>query len=446
MGTKVDGLVGLRGLTVPPCRHCGGTRLRSVVDLGVSPLCERFLHADQLGEMERFYPLHVRACEECGLVQLPAHVPPEEIFTPDYPYHSAYSTSWVAHSKGYVEAMIRRLGLDTTSRVVEIASNDGYLLQHFMPHGIPVLGIDPAVEAAAEAEARGVPTLSAFFGEATARGVVETYGRADLVIANNVLAHVPDIDDFVAGIECLLAPGGTVTFEFPHLMRLLESVEYDTIYHEHYSYLSLRVVVSILGKAGLAVVDVEELPSHGGSLRVIGQREPATSSAAVEELLLRETEHGVDPDATFARFRAAVADSRASLLRLLLSAREDGQTVMGYGAPGKANTLLNYCGIRTDLIESLVDRNPHKHGMFTPGTRLPIFPPNRIDEVRPDLILILPWNLAGEISSQLAYTAEWGAKLAVAVPTTAVFEPGSLPATHQISNREPGPVTQLTHA
>ena len=425
VGSSRDGDV----LTTRACLFCAGPLERTVVDLGVSPLCERFLRADQLDEMEPFYPLHARACSTCGLVQIPAFLRPEEIFTADYHYHSAYSMSWVAHAKHFVDAMVPRLGLDTSSRVVEIASNDGYLLQHFLPYGIPVLGIDPALEAVAAAEERGVPTLTKFFGEVVAREVVADTGQAALVIANNVLAHVPDLNDFVAGIAVLLAKDGTATFEFPHLLRLFDCVQYDTIYHEHFTYLTLAVVGRVFAAAGLAVVDVEELPTHGGSLRVFARHAPAGCSAAVDELLQRELAQGIDDHATYARFAAAVEESRASLLELLLAARREGKRVIGYGAPGKGNTLLNYCGIRTDLVESLVDRNPHKHGLFTPGTRLPIHPTELIDEVRPDLILVLPWNLVAEISAQLAYAAEWGAKLVVAVPRTVVFDPGARPPT-----------------
>jgi SAM-dependent methyltransferase len=410
------------------CRFCGSPVEQTLVDLGVSPLCERLLTAEQLDRVEPFYPLHVRTCGTCGLVQLPAFLSPDEIFTSDYPYYSAYSTSWVEHAKRYVEAIVARLGLDASSQVVEIASNDGYLLQHFLPYGIPVLGIEPALGVAAAAEERGVPTVTAFFGESFARELLADRGRADLVIANNVLAHVPDLNDFVAGIAALLAPGGMATFEFPHLQRLLDGVQYDTIYHEHFSYLGFGTVCRILEASGLATVDVEEIPTHGGSLRVFARLAPAESSAAVDELLLRERELRVDDPHTYARFAAAVEESRASLLELLLAARRDGKRVIGYGAPGKGNTLLNYTGVRKDLVEALVDTNPHKHGLFAPGTHLPIHPPELIDEVRPDLIVVLPWNLVDEISAQLAYTAEWGAKLVIAVPRAVVFDPGTRPA------------------
>jgi len=416
-----------RQLVGRSCRFCGAALERVVVDLGMSPLCETFLRSDELDGSEVFYPLCVRACGSCGLTQIPTYVPREEIFTSEYPYHSAYSRSWVAHAKAYVDRMVPRFGLDTGSLVVEVASNDGYLLQHFLPYRVPVLGVDPAKGVVEVAERRGVPTVVEFFGESVAREIVRNHGPADLVIANNVLAHVPDIKDFAAGITVLLAPGGTATFEFPHVLRLLEGVQYDTIYHEHFSYLSLAVVGKILAAVGLQVVDVEELPTHGGSLRVYVRHAPSKSSAAVDDLLQHEISRGIDEPAVHALFAAAVEESKASLLELLLGARRDGKRVIGYGAPGKGNTLLNYCGIRHDLIDCLVDLNPHKHGMFTPGTHIPIHPVELIDEIRPDLIIVMPWNLVGEISTQLAHTADWGAKLVVAIPRTRVFEPGSAP-------------------
>jgi SAM-dependent methyltransferase len=416
-----------RSTPVRECRFCGSGLDQAVVDLGMSPPCERFLRADQLDRPEPFFPLRVLGCGVCGLVQLPAYLSAEEIFTADYAYHSSYSTSWVAHAKEFVDSVVPRLGLDTSSRVVEVASNDGYLLQHFRPYGIPVLGVDPALEAVAAAEGREIPTLTEFFGERVALDIVADRGKADLVIANNVLAHVPDVNDFVAGIAALLAPSGTATFEFAHLLKLLDGVQYDTIYHEHFSYLTLGIVCTILGAAGLAVVDVEELSTHGGSLRVFARHAPAPHSAAVDELLQRERLQGVHDPATYLRFAATVEESRASLLELLLAARREGKRVMGYGAPGKGNTLLNYCGIRTDMVECLVDLNPHKHGLFTPGVHIPVRRPELIDEIRPDLILVLPWNLSAEISTQLAHTADWGAKLVVAVPRTLVFEPGERP-------------------
>jgi SAM-dependent methyltransferase len=407
--------------TVPgatSCRHCGAPLELTVVDLGKSPLCQTVLTAEQLEQGEVFYPLHVRACERCWLVQIPEFVPPEDIFT-EYAYFSAYSDSWVEHARRYVEMITERLGLGNDSLVVELASNDGYLLQHFLPKGVPVLGVEPAHNVAEAAVARGVPTITEFFGTDIGRSLAAERGHADLVLGNNVLAQVPDINDFVAGVAALLAPGGTATFEFPHLAKLIEHLEYDTIYHEHFSYFSLHAIRSIFEAQGLVLVDVDELPSHGGSLRVYLQHVAAAAepSSAVSELLAQEDERGMRDPATYERFAEGVRESKRALLELLIGLRREGKQVVGYGAPGKGNTLLNYCGIRTDFLDYTVDRNPYKQGKHTPGTHIPIHPPERIAETRPDVILILPWNLADEIQLQLAYTAEWGARLVVPVPT-----------------------------
>jgi SAM-dependent methyltransferase len=400
------------------CRHCGAPLDLTVVDLGKSPLCQTVLTVEQLEQGEAFYPLHVRACERCWLVQIPEFVPPEDIFT-EYAYFSAYSDSWVEHARRYVDAITERLSLDGDSLVVELASNDGYLLQHFLPKGIPVFGVEPAQNVAEAAVARGVPTITEFFGADLARALAAERGHADLVLGNNVLAQVPDINDFVAGVAALLAPGGTATFEFPHLAKLIEHLEYDTIYHEHFSYFSLHAIRAIFAAQGLELVDVEELPSHGGSLRVYLQHAAAAAepSSAVLELLAQEDERGMRDPATYERFAEGVRESKRALLELLIGLRREGKQVVGYGAPGKGNTLLNYCGIRTDFLDYTVDRNPYKQGKHTPGTHIPIHPPERISETRPDVILILPWNLADEIQLQLAYTAEWGARLVVPVPT-----------------------------
>jgi predicted TPR repeat methyltransferase len=406
------------------CRFCEAPLELTMVDLGKSPLCESFLPAERLETMEAFFPLHVRVCTRCWLAQIPSFVPTAEIFE-EYAYFSAFSDSWVEHARVYVEMISERLELRSDNLVVELASNDGYLLQHFLPKGIPVLGIDPAVNVARAAEERGVPTLVEFFGVELAERLRGEGRRADLILGNNVLAQVPDINDFVAGAAVLLAPDGTVTFEFPHLARLLEGLQYDTIYHEHYSYFSLTSIRAIFEAHGLQLVDVEELPSHGGSLRVYGAhaaagREPAP---AVAELIGREEAEGLrDPD-RYRRFAEDVEESKRALLELLIELRRTGKQVVGYGAPGKGNTLLNYCGIRTDFLEYTVDRNPYKHGRFTPGTHIPILPPERIAETRPDAIVILPWNLAREIAAQLAYTQEWGAELIVPIPTAQVLEP-----------------------
>jgi SAM-dependent methyltransferase len=411
------------------CRFCEAPLALTVVDLGKSPLCESFLPADRLEAMEPFYPLHVRTCTRCWLAQLPSFVPPAEIFG-EYAYFSAFSDSWVEHARRYVETITERLALTAESLVVELASNDGYLLQHFVQRGIPVLGVDPAANVAKAAEERGVPTLVEFFGVDLAERLAGEGRRADLVVGNNVLAQVPDLNDFVEGVRILLAGGGTATFEFPHLARLLDGLQYDTIYHEHFSYFLLSTIREVLAAHGLAVVDVEELPTHGGSLRVYAAhegdgREP---SASVAELLAREESEGLRAEERYRRFAGEVEESKRALLDLLIGLRRAGRQVVGYGAPGKGNTLLNYCGIRTDFLDYTVDRNPYKHGRFTPGTHIPIHPPERIAETRPDVILILPWNLAPEISAQLAYTAEWGARLAVPIPTARLLEPAAAPA------------------
>ena len=406
------------------CRFCAAQLELTMVDLGKSPLCESFLSADRLESMEPFYPLHVRVCTRCWLAQLPAFVPPEEIFH-EYAYFSAYSDSWVEHARDYVDGITARLGLDADSLVVELASNDGYLLQHFLPKGIPVLGIDPAANVALAAEERGVPTLVEFFGAELAERLVGEGRQADLVLGNNVLAQVPDLNDFVRGVAILLAKGGTATFEFPHLARLLEGLQYDTIYHEHFSYFSLTTIREVFAAHGLAVVDVEELASHGGSLRVYAAQasEGRAPAPAVAELTAREEAEGLLDPERYRRFAHEVEESKRALLELLIELRRTGKQVVGYGAPGKGNTLLNYCGIRTDFLDYTVDRNPYKHGRFTPGTHIPIEPPERIAETRPDAIVILPWNLAKEIAAQLAYTREWGAKLIVPIPTATVLEP-----------------------
>jgi SAM-dependent methyltransferase len=416
----------MRGAT--SCRHCESALSLSLVDLGKSPLCQTVLSEQALGEAEVFYPLHAKVCTTCWLVQIPEFVAPDGIFS-EYAYFSAYSDSWVDHARRYVDMIAARLALGPDDLVVELASNDGYLLQHFLPLGIPVLGIDPARNVAEAAIARGVPTLVDFFGLELARRLADEGRRPRLILGNNVLAQVPDVNDFVAGVKALLAEGGTATFEFPHLMTLLEHLEYDTIYHEHFSYFSLIAIREIFGRQGLSVVDVEEIPTHGGSLRVFfaHSEEDPVVSAAVAALAEREDASGLRDPETYRRFESRVEMSKRVLLDLLIRARNEGKRVVGYGAPGKGNTLLNYCGIRTDLLDYTVDRNPYKQGQYTPGTHIPIHPPEMIEETRPDLILILPWNLAAEISAQLSYTADWGAQLVVPIPTATVFTPGTVP-------------------
>jgi hypothetical protein len=407
----------------PVCRFCGAVLHRSVVDLGMSPLCESFLAADQVDRMEPFFPLNVRICDSCQLVQLPEYVAPEEIFT-EYAYFSSYSDSFVQHARDYVDLAVQRLGLTATSFVVEVASNDGYLLQHFVERGIPVLGVEPAENVAAAARERDVPTQVAFFARETAEALVAERGHADLVIGNNVLSQAPHLNDFVGGIQVLLAPEGTATIEFPHLMQLLEANLFDTIYHEHFTYFSLLTAERVFAAHGLTVFDLDEIPTHGGSLRLYLRHRDDESrevSERVESFRAREESAGLTSFEPYAAFRARIEETKRTLLEFLIDARRARQSVVGYGAPGKANTLLNYCGIRTDLVEYTVDRNPYKHGRFTPGTHIPIFPPERIAETRPDVIWILPWNLKDEIVEQLAYAREWGARFLVAVPEVAVL-------------------------
>lgn len=405
------------------CRLCGESVSRTFVDLGMSPLCESFLAAEQLNQMEPFYPLHVFVCENCFLVQLGEYVTPDHIYT-EYAYFSSYSDSWLRHAREYVEMITERLKLGPKSQVIEIASNDGYLLQYFVQKSIPVLGIDPAANVAPVAIKKGVPTLVRFFGEATAREVVARGQQADLLLGNNVLAHVPALNDFVAGMKLLLKPTGVITMEFPHLQRLMESNQFDTIYHEHFSYYSFLTAEKAFARHGLTLFDVEEIPTHGGSLRIYGRHaEDQTKpvSARVNALRERERKMGFDGLEVYAAFDGQVKETKRRLLDFLISARRDGKSVVGYGAPGKGNTLLNYCGIRTDFIDYTVDRNPYKHGKFLPGTHIPIYPPERIAQTKPDFVLILPWNLKDEIVKQLAGIREWGGRFVVPIPTVEIF-------------------------
>lgn len=399
------------------CRLCGTPLTRTFVDLGMSPLCESYIPAERLDEPEVFYPLHVRLCDTCLLVQLPAYVPGEQIFS-DYAYFSSYSDSWVVHAKRYAEAMIERLSLTSGSLVTEVASNDGYLLQHFLAAGIPVLGVEPAANVAEAARARGIETEVQFLGASTGRQIAGARHRADLVVANNVFAHVPDIRDFAAGLRALVKDDGLVTLEFPHLLRLIERRQYDTIYHEHFSYLSLLTSSRALATAGLRVVDVDELPTHGGSLRVYARPEDIAAAPAdrVGAVLAAEDAAGLHAVAGHEGFAAAVLKIKSDLLGFLLAAARDGRSVAGYGAPGKGNTLLNHCGIRSDLLPYTVDRSPVKQGWFLPGTHIPIYAPERLAQTRPDYILVLPWNLREEISQQLTYVRSWGGRLVVPIP------------------------------
>ena len=403
------------------CRLCGAPLTETFVDLGMSPLCESYVPEDRLDAAETFYPLHVRVCAECLLVQLPAYVAGEHIFS-DYAYFSSYSTSWVEHARRYAVEMTERLSLGPRSLVAEVASNDGYLLQHFVAAGVPVVGVEPAANIAAVAREKGIRTEVEFLGAATGAAVAAKYGRADLVAGNNVYAHVPDIRDFSAGLAALVKPAGRVTLEFPHLLRLIERHQYDTIYHEHYQYLTLLTASRALATAGLTVVDVDELGTHGGSLRVHAMHdhaagEPAANVKAVLDAEAAAGLHSLDGHRGFAE---AVFTIKRDLLDFLLRARAEGRRVVGYGAPGKGNTLLNHCGIRSDLVEYTVDRSPYKQGRYLPGTHIPIHAPERIAADRPDYILVLPWNLRDEITTQLAYVREWGARLVFPIPSLEV--------------------------
>jgi 2-polyprenyl-3-methyl-5-hydroxy-6-metoxy-1,4-benzoquinol methylase len=399
------------------CRLCDAKVNRTFVDLGMSPLCESYVPREKLDAMEPFYPLHVRICDSCLLVQLPAYVAGEDIFS-DYAYFSSYSDSWVAHAKRYADAMISRLGLRADSLVTEVASNDGYLLQHFHAIGISVLGVEPAANVAAAARARGITTEVEFLGPETGQHIAQRHGQADLVAANNVFAHVPDIRGFAAGLRALVKDTGLVTLEFPHLLRLIERRQFDTIYHEHYSYLSLLTSSRALALAGLRVVDVDELETHGGSLRVYARPDESAGrpSSRVTAVLEQEEASGLHAVAGHAGFAEQVSKIKSDLLTFLLQAAADGLTVVGYGAPGKGNTLLNHCGIRSDLLKYTVDRSPVKQGKFLPGTHIPIYAPERLADTKPDYVLVLPWNLRAEITHQLDYVREWGGRLIFPIP------------------------------
>jgi hypothetical protein len=388
----------------------------------MSPLCESYVSADRLDAAEVFYPLHVRLCGECLLVQLPAYVPGEDIFS-DYAYFSSYSDSWVAHARRYAQDMTAQLGLTSDSLVTEVASNDGYLLQHFRSAGIPVLGVEPAANVAEAARAKGIRTVVRFLEPDTGTAIAAEYGRADLVAANNVFAHVPDIRGFAAGLRALVKDAGLVTLEFPHLLRLIERRQYDTIYHEHFSYLSLLTSSRALETAGLRVVDVEELSTHGGSLRVHARPAEAAGEAAerVKAVLDAEAVAGLHTVAGHEGFAGEVLRIKSDLVEFLLSAAREGKSVAGYGAPGKGNTLLNHCGIRPDLLAYTVDRSPVKQGKFLPGTHIPIYSPERIAQTKPDYILVLPWNLRDEISEQLSYVRSWGGRLVFPIPALEII-------------------------
>jgi hypothetical protein len=404
------------------CRFCGRTLEQTLVDLGVQPLANTYVPPARAEEMEPFFPLHVRVCSECLLAQLPEFESPQNIFG-DYAYLSSTSSSWVEHARRFVEHAIERFGVQPSELVIEIASNDGYLLRSFVERGHRVLGIEPAANVAAIAVAAGVPTLSRFFGTELARELRAEGKRARLLVGNNVLAHVPDINDFVAGLSLLLADDGVLSMEFPHLMRLLELNQFDTIYHEHFSYLSLLAVQRIFAQHGLRVFAVDELPTHGGSLRVFAC--PAAAArpveASVERLLSAERSFGLQQMETYTSFAARVAEVKLSLLEFLIAQKRAGKRVVGYGAPAKGNTLLNYCGVRTDFLDYTVDKNPLKQGRLLPGTRIPIYGPEAISRTKPDFVLILPWNLQAEVAEQMAEIRNWGGRFVVPIPTLTIL-------------------------
>ena len=405
------------------CRFCGSTLQHTFVDLGMSPLCESYLQLDQLNQMEPFYPLHVYVCENCFLVQLEEYVSPEEIFS-EYAYFSSYADTWVQHARDYAEMVVERFKLNEHSHVVEIASNDGYLLQHFVAKGIPVLGIEPAANIVEVAINKGIPTVGKFFGEKVARELAAEGKQADLLVGNNVLAQVPDLNDFVKGMKILLSPQGIITMEFPHLMRLVEGNQFDTIYHEHFSYFSFITVEKVFAGHGLTIFDVEELPTHGGSLRIYARHTEDTSKPIgprVTELRAREEAAGLARLEYYFSFAEKVKETKRKLLDFLIRAKQDRKSIAGYGAPGKGNTLLNYCGLRTDFLDYTVDRSPYKQGKFLPGTRIPIFHPDRIKETKPDYLFILPWNFKDEIMKQMSYIRDWGGLFVVPIPEVKIY-------------------------
>jgi SAM-dependent methyltransferase len=412
----------MQGMSSHCCRFCGADLERTFVDLGRSPLANSFLSVDDIGRRELFYPLHVYVCERCLLVQLQEFERPEKIFR-DYLYFSSYSELWLRHCRSYAEQMATRYALDGQALVVEVASNDGYLLRFFKDRGIGVLGVEPAANVAEVAQNNGIATEVAFFGIATAQRLADAGKSADLMPANNVLAHVPDLNDFVAGFKILLKPTGTATFEFPHLLNLIRERQFDTIYHEHFSYLSLLVADKVFARHGLRIYDVAELPTHGGSLRlfVCHADAPFPRSSKFDDVIAMERAAGLDRIETYANFAATVTEIKSDLLDFLGAARKNGKSVVGYGAPAKGNTLLNYCGIGSELLSYTVDISPHKQGRYLPGVKIPIRAPDHIFETKPDYVLILPWNLKEEITERMAAIRQWGGRFVVAVPTLSVL-------------------------
>ena len=404
------------------CRFCAAPLAESFCDLGMSPLSNAYVRPEDAGRMEPFYPLHAYVCGKCFLVQLEEFEPPERIFG-DYAYFSSYSDSWLRHAEDYARRMTARLGLGAASLVVEVASNDGYLLQYFKAAGVPVLGVEPARNVAQAAIERGIPTVTEFFGEALGERLARERGKADLVLGNNVFAHVPALNDFTAGFARLLKPAGVLTLEFPHLLNLMRENQFDTIYHEHFSYFSFATARRVLARHGLEVFDVEKLATHGGSLRVYAAPAAAARPAApgVAALEAEERAAGLDRLDAYRAFAERVKATKRRILAFLVEARDAGKTVAGYGAPAKGNTLLNYCGIRTDFLEFTVDRNPHKQGTLLPGTRIPVYAPERLLEAKPDYVVILPWNLKDEIAGQMAGVRAWGGRFVTFIPDVRVF-------------------------
>ena len=407
----------------PTCRFCAHSLTATFVDLGMSPLSQSHIEATKFNHAESFYPLHVFVCDKCFLVQLQEYVSPHDIFS-EYAYFSSFSDTWLRHVQVYTDQMVERFCLGPKSQVVELASNDGYLLQFFVKKGIPVLGVEPAANVATAAVRRGIPTTVKFFGVKTAQELRTEGMGANLLLGNNVLAHVPDINDFVAGMKLLLEPDGVITMEFPHLVRLIQGNQFDTIYHEHFSYLSFTTVEQVFATHGITLFDVEELPTHGGSLRIYGRHAEDHSkpvSVRVEDLKAVERSAGVRNLDYYRAFGDRVNATKRKLLRCLIDLKAAGKTIVGYGAPGKGNTLLNYCGIRTDFLDYTVDRNSYKQGKYTPGTRIPILHPDRVRETKPDYVLILPWNLKEEIMEQMGCIRDWGGRFIVPIPDVTVL-------------------------
>lgn len=406
------------------CRFCYNPLQHTFADLGLSPIANDYISKEQLHQAEKFYPLHTYVCEKCFLVQIEDFESPEHIFGDgDYAYFSSFSDSWLKHAKSYTDLMVERFGFDASSQVIEIASNDGYLLQYFHEKGIPVLGVEPAENTAKVAEAKGIPSLVKFFGIQTAKELVEAGKQADLLLGNNVLAHVPDLNDFVAGMKIVLKPKGIITMEFPHLLQLMQQNQFDTIYHEHYSYYSFLTVSQIFASHGITLFDVEEVPTHGGSLRIYGKHDVGEIQLSDRAIKLKDKEiqAGLDKLDPYLKFGEKVKETKRKLLSFLIEAKSQGKVIAAYGAPAKGNTLLNYCGVRTDFIDYTVDRSPHKQNLMLPGTHIPIMHPDRIKETKPDYLLILPWNLKDEIIAQTSFIREWGGSFVVPIPEVQVY-------------------------